>query len=644
MRLAWIALAAAVACGSAEAAPALEDYGQLPAVEQMTLSPSGDQIAMVAVIGEERRVVAMSADGKARLAMTVGGLKVRDLDWVGEDHLLVANSQVVSLPFVFAAKYELGSRIEIDLKAKRPSVIFSKNRMIYPAVLRDYGVQEVDGRWYGFFGAVTLERGSDGENYLNHTFVDLYRVDMESGDTHRLAEGNDLEHEWAIAADGSVTARSEYEQKTGDWRLVAGAFGGRQLMARKAPLDEIDILGLGRTPDSVLVIDGTGDERVIEEQPISGAAPTPLFQDVDVKAYLHAAKDRLLIGALVEGPEGAVLFDPTAQARFNGARKALKGYEVSLVSFTDDFNRMIVFTDGGDDSGTYWLVDIATRNAKPLGQAYPSITAKDVGPTSMVHYKAADGTALDGVLTLPPGREARDLPVVIMPHGGPIGPHDEIGFDWWAQAFASRGYAVFQPNYRGSGGRGRAFKVAGYGEWGRKMQTDVSDGLAAIARQGVVDPKRACIVGGSYGGYAALAGVTLQQGLYRCAVSYGGVSDLQGMLADTAERSGGGDNETMRFWREAIGLKSGGGDLLSRLSPASLADKADAPILLIHGKEDTVVNPSQTTRMAAALKRAGKPFEVKMLDGEDHWMSHKETRISTLQASVAFVEKYNPAS
>jgi dipeptidyl aminopeptidase/acylaminoacyl peptidase len=149
--------------------------------------------------------------------------------------------------------------------------------------------------------------------------------------------------------------------------------------------------------------------------------------------------------------------------------------------------------------------------ANGVGVERLAIEPEQVGPISTVAYTAADGLELDGILTLPPGREAKDLPLVMLPHGGPHA-YDEVAFDWWAQAFASRGYAVFQPNFRGSTNRDDAFVRAGYGEWGRKMQSDISDGLQALADKGIVDPKRACIVGASYGGYAALAGVTLQQG------------------------------------------------------------------------------------------------------------------------------------
>src|SRR5262249_22277991 len=154
--------------------------------------------------------------------------------------------------------------------------------------------------------------------------------------------------------------------------------------------------------------------------------------------------------------------------------------------------------------------------------------------TKRITYEAADGMKIPAYLTLPAGRPASKLPLVVLPHGGPAS-RDTADFDWWAQAIAAQGYAVLKPNYRGSTIRQEVLSC-GYGQWGRKMQTDLSDGVRYLAKQGVIDPARVCIVGASYGGYAALAGVTIDPGVYRCAVSVAGLSDLKLMLKWVAER------------------------------------------------------------------------------------------------------------
>jgi dipeptidyl aminopeptidase/acylaminoacyl peptidase len=255
-----------------------------------------------------------------------------------------------------------------------------------------------------------------------------------------------------------------------------------------------------------------------------------------------------------------------------------------------------------------------------------------------VRFKAADGLELTGYLTLPRGRDPKKLPLVVFPHGGPAA-RDEPGFDWWAQAMASRGYAVLQVNFRGSDGYGWKFLSAGFGEWGRKMQTDLSDGVRYLAGQGTIDPKRVCIVGASYGGYAALAGAALDTGVYRCAVSYGGISDMRRFNSWVGTNDG---FASQRYFLRFLGAESIKDPSLLQVSPASHIDKVTIPVLLIHGKDDTVVPLEQSRIMADALKAAGKPVEFVTLDSTDHWLTNGDTRLAMLKATVAFLEKNNP--
>jgi dipeptidyl aminopeptidase/acylaminoacyl peptidase len=331
-----------------------------------------------------------------------------------------------------------------------------------------------------------------------------------------------------------------------------------------------------------------------------------------------------------------VLFDPAFEAKLRKVYRAFPGLRVEIQDFTADIGKVLVRTSGNADPGTWFKVDLANHKADPVGDERPRIASEQAGPISTIAYKAADGTDLRGVLTLPPGRAAKNLPVIMLPHGGPTS-RDFAQFDWWAQALASRGYAVFQPNFRGSTDRDYAFIRAGYGQWGRKMQTDISDGLAELAKQGVVDPKRACIVGGSYGGYAALAGVTLQHGLYRCAVALAPVSDISEMYYTDIEESGD-DALTKRMHK----LELGDPATFAAVSPRRHAKDADAPILLIHGKDDTVVPFRQSQRMVDALKDAHKPVEFMVMQKEDHWLSRGETRRQMLEACVKFVTANNP--
>jgi dipeptidyl aminopeptidase/acylaminoacyl peptidase len=328
------------------------------------------------------------------------------------------------------------------------------------------------------------------------------------------------------------------------------------------------------------------------------------------------------------------------------AAKAFPGARVRLESYISGLDRMVLYTESATDSGTYWLVDIPKKSAVPIGDARPKIRAEDLGAVTKVSYQAADGLPLDGVLTLPPKSSGKGLALVVIPHGGPFTRRDDEGLDLLAQAFASRGYAVFQPNYRGTLGYGEAFRKQAEGQVGLKLQTDLSDGVAALAAKGIVDPKRVCIVGTGYGAYAAVAGVTLQQGIYRCAVGRGGIYDLPA-YASLSRTMAPSDQRQAQFRMSAMGPTAG--QDLEAISPAKHGAQADAPVMLVYAEASEEGWASQSKKMEKALKQANKPVEVfmepdpaklKLKPGQTH--ADDADAKALLAATVAFVERNNP--
>jgi len=202
---------------------------------------------------------------------------------------------------------------------------------------------------------------------------------------------------------------------------------------------------------------------------------------------------------------------------------------------------------------------------------------------------------------------------------------------------ASQCYLVLQPNYRGSTTSTEHLK-AGYGQWGRKMQTDLSDGVRYLTKEGMVDPARVCIVGASYGGYAALAGVTLDPGVYRCAVSVAGPSDLKRMVKNVNSYA----KSTQRYWERFMGATGTGDAILEQISPVKHVDAITVPVMLIHGHDDTVVPYEQSSLMYDAMKHSKKNVEMVELKNEDHWLSRGATRLQMLQSSIAFLRAHNP--
>jgi len=636
--LAALIFAVPVRAAAAEPPP-LEAYGELPGVENMALSPTGKSIAVLTTMNGKRMLVLLDSAMNLRRTFMVADTKIRSFDWIGDDAVLLILSQTLDLPYGFTTdQLEAYSAVIIPVSAaEKTKVVFADQSAILDMVFSEFGVRKVGGDWLAYMSSLKLDTGG---KFL-HGRPTLYEVDLASGrgkEIGRAAE-EDSGRDWLVDANGQIAATFDIQTRTGKWSITNAQ---RKRIATGEDLEgDAGLIALGKDGDTVIFSSEDPESGAMDwyEVPLDGTAEPQLILDgVDVDRLYLDEMTGDVIGYLEGGTEPKpVFFDPEQQTIADKVRRAFAGLEMRMVDWTPDLGHLLVRTSGNGDSGSWYLVDVAKLSANAVGTERPLIAPDLVGRVSRIEYKAADGLDLDGVLTLPPGRDAADLPVIVFPHGGP-GSYDTVEFDWWAQAFASRGYAVFQPNFRGSTNRDQQFQRAGFGQWGRKMQTDISDGLAELAKQGIVDPKRACIMGASYGGYAALAGVTLQQGLYRCSVAVAPVSDLS-LMYWSDYRESGRNRMLRRSLEEELGPRS----TFDEVSPRRFAARADAPILLIHGKEDTVVKFEQSEKMADALKDAGKPYEMVVLDKEDHWLSRSETRKQMLAAAMAFVQKYNPA-
>jgi dipeptidyl aminopeptidase/acylaminoacyl peptidase len=328
--------------------------------------------------------------------------------------------------------------------------------------------------------------------------------------------------------------------------------------------------------------------------------------------------------------------DDKARARAESLTKAFGGKQAELLGRSKDGLRALVSVATHATPATYYLIDYSKRTADIVGEEYPSLMNATLGGVRELTYKARDGYEIPAFLTLPADAGDKRLALVVLPHGGPES-RDTRTFDWLAQFIASRGYAVLQPQFRGSTGYGEAHRKAGYRQWGRLMQDDVTDGVTAMIEQGVADPKRVCIVGASYGGYAALAGAAFTPELYACAVSINGVSNLPAMLS-YAETYGGKESDRVSYWKDHIGLKTSA-DVISK-SPSRAAATVRAPVLLLHGVNDSVVPVAQSREMAKALESLDKPHTFIEIPGEDHWLSRSESRTRVLTEMETFLAKY----
>ena len=618
-------------------------------MDHVSISPDGTKVAFVQPVDGKQAVVVDSLDpASVVIEMPPSGQKVRALIWADPTHLLVVKSRAGFTPGIESAASEWYMMQSLDIQKRKATALLGQPQ--------DYG-PETRLRGPDTLNAITAipeVRTVNGHPTVfapGTVFVDsrgaqaLLSVDLDSGKEQVVENvlAGDQGRSWILDGDGARIVQTTYDQTTHAWTLQLKRNGGwAEAYSVHSLTNTPDVLGVSGDGKS-LILETTKDDGAQEVRTVSlvdGRLSGPTNEYNGFATLIHDPATQRVIGGVKYGMEPTyVYFDPKNQAGWDAVTNGFPDEQVDPVSWSTDRSKVIVRVTGLRHGIVYVLVDLAKHKAVIVGQAYKGITANDLADVNIVKYPAKDGRSIEGYLTLPTGRDPKNLPLVVLPHGGP-GARDESGFDWWAQALASRGYAVLQPQYRGSSGFGWELESAGFGEFGRKMQTDLSDGVRLLAAQGYIDPKRVCIVGASYGGYAALAGVTIEQGVYRCAVAVAGVSDLHkligGAWADADHSS------SVRYWDQLVGAKDPTDPVFDQISPLKHAAQANVPILLIHGHDDTVVPMEQSVNMEAALKKANKAVELVTLSSEDHWLSREATRQQMLEATVAFLEKNNP--
>lgn len=312
---------------------------------------------------------------------------------------------------------------------------------------------------------------------------------------------------------------------------------------------------------------------------------------------------------------------------------AFKGQFVDFINFSDDGMELLFETRSDRNPGTYYLIDRHDNKVRKLFDVQPSIQPAQMSTRRPFRFKSRDGQELEGILTLPRGRRQTNLPMVLMPHGGPYTISDTWFFDDLAQMVASRGYLVLQVNFRGSGSRGPGFEQSGYGQWGTGMQNDLTDGVKWAIAHHFADPKHICAFGGSYGGYAALMQVIRAPGLYKCAISYDGVTDLN---MEMSKSDAAYDESGRNYWRMVLGKTS---KIRAANSPADLVDQIHVPVFLIHGKDDQRVPYAEAKELRDKLEAAGKPFQWMAKSGERHGFYNVKNRLEMFTKVLAFLKQ-----
>lgn len=634
--------------------PSVDIYAGLPEITQARVSPDGAHVAMLQPVrGQAGVTIYTMGSGGQPCAFAPTDVNILGISWASSKRLLVNISYVKTLPGEHKPR-DLHKQILINTACNDPKLVLGNLEQVRESL----GNTQVVGR---------------PPNDLDHILVasfgysfEIYKVDPEtgtgdmvySGSSHVSEMNTQSTQSWQgtnqVVLDANAEPRIRYDENTQTNVTVIrarrpGSDSWEEIYRYSAADSDdkaIDFAGFSTSdPDIAYAIAYNGGDKqtAYEFNLKTKSFGRIVYQDakVDVDGFYLEPFTRRVIGVQYDSLEGSrVHWLDTAWAQIDADLHAtFENSEVFISSATADRKKFTVYVDGPQDpGGTYYFYDLTKPEIFKIGSLYPHLTAADVAPQRIISYKSRDGKDISAYLTIPPGSSGKNMPFVVMPHGGPAA-RDNAGFDWWAQFVASRGFVVLQPEFRGSQGFGRSWETSGHHRWGMEMQNDVSDGVQAMISQGIADPKKVCIVGWSYGGYAAMAGVTLTPQLYKCGISVAGVSNLITMLGYEANQYGMGFNQDTNYWPKVIGDPTQDGERLRATSPALHASAVTAAFLMIHGKNDTTVPIEQSEQMAQAMDKAGKPYQFVRVDGDDHQMRRSSSRKQMLDAMDKFLQE-----
>lgn len=627
--LQWVCVwvLAVVACG-AQAQVDLGPFVENDGVRDIKISPTGEFYAATLPLGERSAVAVMRRSDQTIVGshQLPRNTHIADFWWVGDQRLMFGLAER------FGARdfpSPTGELFAMNVDGSRPQLLVGwrvrENRT--GTNIRSSAKEEFVHAW-----PIDL-LPDDPRNVLvavspfsKDPLTRVDRMDVQTGRRTTIAtapvyRGQFLadhtgEIRFAVGARGDNISRLYYRERRGtDWQLINDE---RESGRVETPIgfsedDSVAYLSVSQPsgPDAVIAWTiASGERRELARD----AAVDP---ELIMRPGTVAAIGVRYLGS----PPRTAFFDEAGDdaKRMRMLENAFPGHVVRVASATRDAGTQMLLVTSDTDPGSFYTFDVAGRQADFVLPRRARIDPARMATMQPVSLQARDGLPLHGYLTRPASAGDAPLPLVVMPHGGPFGIFDDWAFEPDAQVLAQAGYAVLQVNFRGSGNYGRAFRHAGAREWGGTMQDDLTDATRWAVAQGHADAERICIYGASYGGYAALMGVAREPDLYRCAVGYVGVYDLP--LMRTQDRRGG---TSARTWLdEWVGNDTA---QLSARSPTRLADRIQAPVLLVAGGEDEIAPVEHTRRMERALRAAGVPVEALYVANEGHGFYKPENR------------------
>jgi dipeptidyl aminopeptidase/acylaminoacyl peptidase len=613
-----------------------------PTFESPQLSPDGKTLAVIYNKGDVGIVIARPVSGgQATPLARIGDPEIRLqwLGWANNERLLLSG--------------EARMHDAVGVRARRTN-LYGVNR-------DGSGFRWLGKRWPRFGDTQTTVQFEDDiahwtpddPDYVLINFNSPYRnewpkvmkLNVVSGALRPFNSPKPTVRYWFVDPKGQVRAGAAYP--TGKqyelWARVSPEDEFELVIRNEVALEGPSFAGFHTDPAKIYV-SGSHEKRdaVYEFDLRTKQVGALVFShpEVDFAALLlSSGGDSRVIGFryITDSPQ-IQFIDDTAEREYAALGRALakefgQAVQIYPAGASQDGNREILHVSSDTQPPTYFVYDRAVKQLSPLIDERPDVKREQLSATRRVTYQARDGLSIPAFLTLPRGREPKNLPLIVMPHGGPWA-RDWIRWDPEVQLFASHGFAVLQMNFRGSTGYGDAFEEAGYRQWGQKIQDDITDGAKWAISEGIADADRVGIYGISYGGYSALMGAVKTPELYRAAASYAGVSDIETTLSDWERYE-----ETLDLVEQMIGGERGDKERLRLHSPLRRAEEVRIPVLLGHGADDPTVHVKQSQRMAKALRAAGKNVEYLEFPDEVHGFLLEANCIRWYEALIAFFEK-----
>ena len=477
-------------------------------------------------------------------------------------------------------------------------------------------------------------------NERNPEVFDPYRLNIATGERQMIAENPGNIVGWmtdhagalriAMTTDGVNTTLLYRDKEEDDFQPLITTNFKESVSPLFFTFDNQHFYAasnLGRDKSAIVQVDTrTGEE--IEK----------LFEhpEVDVSHLSYSRKRKVLTGiAYTTWKTERKFLDETTEALYNRLKRDLGEYEISITSHNKNEDVFIVRTHSDRSLGAYYLFDQKQDTLEKIIEVSPWLKEEHMAEMKPIQYSSRDGLTIHGYLTLPVGLEPKGLPVVVNPHGGPWA-RDRWGFNPEIQFLANRGYAVLQTNFRGSTGYGRSFWEASFRQWGLSMQDDITDGVQYLINAGIAHPDHVAIYGGSYGGYATLAGLTFTPDLYACGVDYVGVSNLFTFLQTIPPYW----KPMLEMMYEMVGHPEELKTQLEATSPALQAEKIKAPLLIAQGAKDPRVNKAESDQMVEALRKREVEVEYLVKENEGHGFHNEENRFEFYEAMERFLKEH----